>query len=121
MAFPTTDQPGHRQSAREQQRFIQQQHQSAMAKMRLLGADVTDRNNWTPPWDGTPMRVHRHTTQIGRHLFRHSLHTQHACHSKDQHHHRWTIRYFPSILCGDQWSATGWQIGPGPSDSGHGR
>eukprot|EP00959_Pyramimonas_sp_CCMP1952_P416892 8734190-Pyramimonas_sp.AAC.1 len=42
MAFPTADQPGHRQSAREQQRFMQQQHQSAMAQMRLLGVDIAD-------------------------------------------------------------------------------
>eukprot|EP00959_Pyramimonas_sp_CCMP1952_P129059 2698802-Pyramimonas_sp.AAC.1 len=54
MAFPTTSQPGHRQSAREQQRFMQQQHQSAMDEMRLLGVDVSDRNAWTPPWEWRP-------------------------------------------------------------------
>eukprot|EP00959_Pyramimonas_sp_CCMP1952_P088016 1841653-Pyramimonas_sp.AAC.1 len=54
MTFPTADQPGHRQSAREQQRFMERQHQSAMAEMMLLGVDVTDRDNWTPPWERHP-------------------------------------------------------------------
>eukprot|EP00959_Pyramimonas_sp_CCMP1952_P094773 1982411-Pyramimonas_sp.AAC.1 len=53
MAAPTTDQPGRRQSALEQQRFTQQ-HKTAMSEMRLLGVDVTDRNNWTPHWEWHP-------------------------------------------------------------------
>ena len=55
IAASTTDQLGHGQSAREQQRFAQQQHQTAMSEMRLLGVDVTDRNNWTPRWERHPV------------------------------------------------------------------
>eukprot|EP00959_Pyramimonas_sp_CCMP1952_P384674 8062083-Pyramimonas_sp.AAC.1 len=33
IAAPTTDQPGHRQSAREQKRFMQDQHQTALSEM----------------------------------------------------------------------------------------
>eukprot|EP00959_Pyramimonas_sp_CCMP1952_P033682 707423-Pyramimonas_sp.AAC.1 len=33
---------------------MQQQHQTATSEMRLPGVSMTDRNNWTPPWEWHP-------------------------------------------------------------------
>eukprot|EP00959_Pyramimonas_sp_CCMP1952_P294354 6156929-Pyramimonas_sp.AAC.1 len=53
MAAPTTDQPGHRQSALGQQRSMQQQHQTAMSEMRLLGVDDRPEPSGHLPGSGT--------------------------------------------------------------------